>query len=304
MHTHEGPQGWIPVRFAKLPPTHAPSSSPLRLPVVIFLHPTGSDLNHHADWQASFARRGYLAASVDMRYHGSRVDPTLAYQASLVRAWQENAHAPALTNEHPFLLDNVWDLMRLIDYLQTRDDVDCGRIGATGMSLGGMHSWLLAAADPRVTAAAPVAGFQYFRHAIETSQYRARVESIPFVFAAAARELRGSEHRIDGGVVEAVWRKLLPGVLESYDAPFSLEAIAPRPFLIVTGAKDPRCPVDGVRLAVEKGRAAYAACGAEGQLELFVDEEAGHELTLAMVERINAWMDAQMLKAHAVPAEI
>lgn len=36
--------------------------------------------------------------------------------------------------ERPFLLDTVWDLVRLIDYLVTRTDVDATRIGMLGMT--------------------------------------------------------------------------------------------------------------------------------------------------------------------------
>ena len=49
---------------------------------------------------------------------------------------------------------------RLLDYLETRADVDAARIGVTGVSLGGMHAWLLAAVDERVAAAAPMIGVQ------------------------------------------------------------------------------------------------------------------------------------------------
>ena len=62
--------------------------------------------------------------------------------------------------ERPFLLDNVWDIVILLDYLETRPDVDSARIGITGVSLGGMHSWLAAALDERIAAAAPMIGVQ------------------------------------------------------------------------------------------------------------------------------------------------
>ena len=62
--------------------------------------------------------------------------------------------------ERPFLLDNVWDVMILLDYLETRPDVDSARIGITGVSLGGMHSWLAAALDERIAVAAPMIGVQ------------------------------------------------------------------------------------------------------------------------------------------------
>ena len=69
------------------------------------------------------------------------------------RAWRGSG-------EHPFLLDNLWDLRILIDYLASRPDVDAARIGCTGVSLGGMHTWLLAALDARIACAAPLIGVQ------------------------------------------------------------------------------------------------------------------------------------------------
>ena len=198
----DGLQGWVPLRLASLPKDQQP---PRRLPTIVLLHPTGSDMSFAANWQASFARRGYLAAAIDTRYHGARVDPSISYQETLVRAWRNNSLIPGTpSNEHPFLLDNVWDLMRLVDLLSARPDVDPARIGVSGFSLGGMHSWLLAAADIRIAAAAPVAGVQFFKHAIDTNQYMSRVESIPLVFYAAAEALGKEKRRVDAEVVEHV----------------------------------------------------------------------------------------------------
>ena len=69
------------------------------------------------------------------------------------RAWRGSG-------EHPFLLDNLHDLRILVDYLAGRPDVDAARIGCTGVSLGGMHAWLLAALDARIACAAPLIGVQ------------------------------------------------------------------------------------------------------------------------------------------------
>ena len=41
------------------------------------------------------------------------------------------------------------------------------RVGMTGVSLGGMHTFLAAAADERVAAAAPMIGVQGFRQGAE-----------------------------------------------------------------------------------------------------------------------------------------
>ncbi len=71
----------------------------------------------------------------------------------MCRAWREGP-------EHPFLLDNVWDIVILLDYLESRPDVDTSRIGMTGLSLGGMHTWLAASLDDRVAVGAPMIGVQ------------------------------------------------------------------------------------------------------------------------------------------------
>lgn len=119
------PQAWVPVRLAK----RAGEPPGRRLPVAVLLHSTGSDMGSLAGQQAELARRGYLAAALDCRYHGARsagggasAGRQLArmvsfardeYQAALVAAWRGSG-------ERPFLLDNVWDVLRLLDYLEQR----------------------------------------------------------------------------------------------------------------------------------------------------------------------------------------
>jgi len=49
----------------------------------------------------------------------------------------------------------IWDGIRAIDYLQTREEVDPDRIGITGRSGGGTQSTFIAAFDERIVAAAP-----------------------------------------------------------------------------------------------------------------------------------------------------
>jgi len=49
----------------------------------------------------------------------------------------------------------IWDGMRAIDYLQSRPEVDAGRIGCTGNSGGGTQTSYMMALDERIIAAAP-----------------------------------------------------------------------------------------------------------------------------------------------------
>ncbi len=62
----------------------------------------------------------------------------------------------------------VWDAMRAIDYLESRPEIDAGRIGMTGCSGGGTLTSYVMALDDRVVCAAPACYLTTFRKLIET----------------------------------------------------------------------------------------------------------------------------------------
>jgi len=62
----------------------------------------------------------------------------------------------------------IWDGMRGIDYLQSRDDIDRKRIGCTGNSGGGTLTSYLMALDERIGCAAPSCYLTSFRRLCET----------------------------------------------------------------------------------------------------------------------------------------
>lgn len=283
-------QCYLPFRIVT--PAGASSNSKA-LPCVIMLHPTGGDMNYHVSWESEFVSRGYMTVSMDCRYHGKRQDSSSTYQESLVRAYFDDD-----SEEKPFLLDNVWDLQHILDHLETRHDINMAKIGITGMSLGGMVAWFSASLDDRIHASAILCGAQYFGYAIEHECYHDRVMSIPEVFRAVATK-RGDPgtfpYNVQKDTVRDVWNRLLPGMLELYDADKSLAAIAPRPLLIVTGAEDPRNPIQGVEIVYSIAQKGYKDCGAEANIELFAEKGAGHEFTNTMKAKINSWMDEHLL---------
>ncbi|KAK9840969.1 hypothetical protein WJX81_003405 [Elliptochloris bilobata] len=279
VHCDAGLQGWMPLSIMKA------HQQPGKLPTVIFLHATGASKEMMRERMGRAASLGFLAAAIDCRYHGERAlrgatSPYEGYQEALGRAWRGSG-------EHPFLLDNLWDLRVLVDYLAGRPDVDAARIGCTGVSLGGMHTWLLAALEPRIACVAPLIGVQSFGWAVQHDAFHARVGSIPAVFAAAAVDLGLSS--VTAEVVRAVWDKLLPGLLTEYDSLWSLPAIAPRPLLVGNGALDPRCPIAGLEAPLAAAREAYAACGGPEHLQVLLAEGVGHAVSPEMEAAVEAF---------------
>src|SRR5580704_1205346 len=123
--------------------------------------------------------------------------------------------------DYPFLYDTVWDVMRTIDYLETRDDVDPARIALTGISLGGMQTYLAAAVDTRIAVAAPIIGVQSFRWGLENNAFQARAESLGGAVP----------NPTNAASVKEFYDRVAPGLVELYDCPEMLPLIAPRPLI-------------------------------------------------------------------------
>ena len=62
----------------------------------------------------------------------------------------------------------IWDGMRAIDYLQSREDIDGARIGCMGNSGGGTQTAYLMALEPRIKAAAPACYITNFDRLLAT----------------------------------------------------------------------------------------------------------------------------------------
>lgn len=278
---------WLPLTLFTPPP-----SFPRPVPALILAHATGGGRGSLATAARAAAARGYAVATPDARWHGGWLS-----DGGKDRAAARGAYGDALVaglgaapgGAHPFLLDSVWDAARVLDWLSTLPDIDPARFGATGVSLGGMQAWLLAAADARVAAAAPLIGVQSFAYAADHDAWRARAASIGEPFAAAAAKEGKAEP--DAATFRAVLGALAPGLLDAYDAPASIAAVAPRPFLAVNGADDPRCPAAGVRRSFDAAAAAYRAGNASDALKLILEPGVGHEVTPGMAAAAFGWLD-------------
>ena len=148
-----------------------------RRPVVIALHGTGGNKDNMGDFLLKAAKAGFIGVAIDGRHHGERTragQGAEEYNAAIFEAFKSG-------RGHPFYYDTSWDVMRLVDYLVTRKDVDAARIGLSGVSKGGIETYLAAAADPRIAAAVPYIGVQSFKWALENGQWRARIATMPLL---------------------------------------------------------------------------------------------------------------------------
>jgi dienelactone hydrolase len=139
---------------------YRPAEITERLPAVVYLcgHTKGKV---NPPYQANprwFGQHGYVAFVLDPIQLGESQGLHHGTYREGRWDWYSRGYTPAGTE--------VWNAMRAIDYLQTRDDVDPERIGVTGLSGGGAMSWFLGAADDRVKCVAPVCQTGSIEHII------------------------------------------------------------------------------------------------------------------------------------------
>jgi dienelactone hydrolase len=186
------------------------------------------------------ARAGFVTLCLDMPVFGER------------RSQSEASAAKALLWHGKSLLGRMLEDHRAgLDYLATRSDVDSGRLGAVGISMGCTLSYWLAALDERIAAVAHLCCFADLRAMIELGAH-------------------------DGHGIYLV----VPGLLEEADAGEIAGLIAPRPQLVCIGEADSLTPPVAVERAWAATRAAYDRSG--GRLELISEPGVGHQETARM----------------------
>jgi dienelactone hydrolase len=254
-----------------------------RRPVVIVLHGTGGKKSDELPLLRQLAEKGFISVAIDGRYHGERSKTgsgSTTYQDAIVEAWKTG-------KGHPFYFDTVWDVMRLVDYLQTRDDVDKDRIGLIGFSKGGIETYLTAAVDPRIAVAVPCIGLQSFRWALENNAWKPRVGTISDAFKAVAKDSGVQEPNAD--FVRKFYGRLVPGIADKFDGPAMAPLIAPRPLMVINGDSDDKTPLDGLKLCTDAAQAAYHAAGADDHFLIRIQPHTGHRVNLDSQEAAIDW---------------
>jgi len=147
---------------------------------------------------------------------------------------------------HPMRFDYEEPVRHAINYLETRHDVDAGRIGLMGVSLGGYYAPRAAAFEPRVKAVIEIAGGYCFAE---------HFDLLPSLTRAAFTYRLGAPDEATARVM--LERFTLQGVMERVTCPF----------LAIMGGQDRLVPPgDAERMVAEAGGAA----------ELWMFDEGNH----------------------------
>lgn len=186
-------------------------------------------VGYQFDYAVQVAEHGMAAVAIEPMAFGCRRDPLTKAKGASATACQPAAGSALLLGQ-TMLAWRVYDVMRTIDWIGTRKELDVGRIGCMGISGGGTATLFAAAVEPRIRSAFASCSLNTFRDSIMSVS-----------------------HCIDNYV---------PGILnwaEMYDV---AGLIAPRPFFAESGEKDPIFPIAASRASFAKVKRIYEVFGA------------------------------------------
>jgi len=92
--------------------------------------------------------KGFAVFTIDAAMHGERFDSTGVFpKPALFR--KKNL----MYSVHDIIKQTVQDYRRGLDFLETREEIDIGKVGAYGLSMGGAITFILTGLEERVKAA-------------------------------------------------------------------------------------------------------------------------------------------------------
>ena len=190
----------------------------------------------------SMAKRGFLVLAYDPPGQGERslyFDPELGRSRVGIGTREHTLSGlQALLTGHHFARYELWDGIRGVDYLLTRDDVDPERLAVAGNSGGGTQAAYLAVVEPRLWA------------------------TISSCYMTSWKQLW-----FDPGPQDA--EQDLPGFLfHGLDFPDFAVAFAPRPFQILSATRD-FFPIAGARSTYDEARRVYEVLGQADRIGFF-----------------------------------
>jgi len=239
---------------------YVPTDSRLPAPAILCPHGHWQNGHYHPEVQSrmiGLAKRGYVVLALDKVGYNEREfqGPHRSRNLFLVGMSVQGIQ--------------VWDNMRAIDYLCTRDDVDPERIGCTGASGGGNQTMYVSSLDDRIKACAPVCSVEmaecYMHKAFCTCE-------------------------------------TTPGLLQFADLVDVCGLVAPRALLLVHGLLDDGFRIDSARKVLRQLQKIYGFYDPAKVSSFAAYSEHGYNKE--MREAVYAWFDKWLMgKQPPYPAE-
>ncbi|MDN3550796.1 alpha/beta hydrolase family protein [Mucilaginibacter aquaedulcis] len=259
---------------------YKPVTQAKAFPAVIFLHGTGGtkDAKDIKNILYQLSKRGIMGVAIDARHHGTRIaggaHGSKEYVEAITKAWH---NTDPTSQTHPFFFDTAYDLWRVTDYLVSRPDVEAGRIGMGGISMGGIETWMAASVDTRIKVVVLDIAAQSFKWSLDNDKWQGRAGTIQAAHLQAAKDMGDST--LNKKNVKALWDKLLPGITGEFDCPSMIRLIAPRPLLVLNTERDQNCPLPGAKIAFESARASYISKNAADKIKMDIAPNLPHTTT-------------------------
>jgi dienelactone hydrolase len=212
-------------------------------------------------------QKGFVVAAIDAYFNGDRIGKGPAGARLDKGSYPQEM---SLFKLHLWQGRSLWGMMVrdeqcLIDYLETRPEVDKTRIGATGMSMGCTRAWWLTALDERVQAQVGVACFTRYTELLAHGNLR--------------------RHGI---------YYFVPGVFKHFDTEAIFALSAPRPMLQLSGDQDGGAPTDGIMMLEKKLGAIYRMYGKPENFRSIIYSGTGHEYLPEMRTEMVAWFEKHL----------
>ncbi len=245
-----------------------------RRPAVLALHPTApqgkgsvtGEGKANREYGLELARRGYVVLCPDYPSFGDAKD--YDFKAAFASGRYSSG-----------TMKGIFNHMRCVDLLQSRDEVDPKRIGVIGHSLGGHNAMFVAAFDERIGAVVSSCGWTPFG-----DYYGGKIQGwTSDRYMPALRD----RYKLDA--------KAVP--FDFYEV---VAALAPRPFFSASPVRDSNFEVAGVRKAQAVAAPVYKLLGAPDSLEIRYPE-CEHDFPKEMRDEAYAFLDRALKPSAGAP---
>lgn len=213
----------------------------------------------------TLARNGYVAMILDTVESGEVYGQHHGVMRQEMYHWYARGYNPSGVE--------VWNVMRALDYLETRPEVRKDRFGITGISGGSTVSWFSTALDDRLKVAVPVMGISTYAAYVADNTQKEHCDCV-FPINTYQQDLMAV-----GGL------------------------ISPRPLLMAHGRKDGLFPIVGYEEVEARLTRLYASQGVPDAFRNTV-VDTGHADSAFLREHAVKWMDRWLMRIPSRPINL